>query len=314
MVKVKEDLTGKRFGKLTVIEQAEDYVSPKKIHYSQWKCKCDCGNEAIVNNYDLRSGHTKSCGCLKKRNADKVVVNEDLTGKKFGRLTVIEQSDDKIEYNGKHRANWRCKCDCGNIIDVTSTLLTSGKTISCGCSRRKYNIYEFYDNYGICYTEDKKNYWIFDLEDYEKIKDFYWLGKEYHINNQIVYYAYATDKNSHITVTMPRIIMGLKQGDVSRVDHINHNIYDNRKKNLRICSISQNNKNRTIYKNNTSGYTGIRFKDNKWIASIGINNQKIYLGYYNKIEDAIKARKEAEEKYFGEYSYDNSIRKVDNVI
>lgn len=67
MVKVREDLTGRKFGRLTVLEQAEDYVSPKGTHCTRWLCECSCKNhnKIIVNGYALRRGETKSCGCLK---------------------------------------------------------------------------------------------------------------------------------------------------------------------------------------------------------------------------------------------------------
>lgn len=57
------DLTGQKFASLTVVERAENYVSPKGAISVQWKCKCDCGNETIVTNGGLRSGNKKSCGC-----------------------------------------------------------------------------------------------------------------------------------------------------------------------------------------------------------------------------------------------------------
>ena len=66
--------------------------------------------------------------------------------------------------------------------------------------------------------------------------------------------------------------------------------------------------NRKLAKNNTSGTTGVTWskRDKCWIANIKIKNKTFYCGYFKNKEDAIKARKEAEEKYFGEYSYDNS--------
>ena len=83
---------------------------------------------------------------------------------------------------------------------------------------------------------------------------------------------------------------------------------DNRKSNLRIVSNSENQMNRKLAKNNTSGTSGVDWlkRNNLWRSRITINNQSVTLGYYKNKEDAIKARKEAEEKYFGEYSYDNS--------
>lgn len=74
-----ENLIGKRFGKLIV----EEYSGKNEKGYYLWKCRCDCGNYAIVNGKSLRNGHTKSCGCIHKA--------KDLTGLKFGNLTVIKK-------------------------------------------------------------------------------------------------------------------------------------------------------------------------------------------------------------------------------
>ena len=67
MVKVKEDLTGKKFGKLTVLHQIEDYIKPSGKKVAQWLCECDCQehNKVIVRGIYLKSGHTQSCGCLR---------------------------------------------------------------------------------------------------------------------------------------------------------------------------------------------------------------------------------------------------------
>ena len=83
------------------------------------------------------------------------------------------------------------------------------------------------------------------------------------------------------------------------IDHKNGDYYDNSIKNLRLVTPTENNKNRSIPKNNTSGHIGIRWskKASKWEAMIGANGQQVFLGYFKKKEDAIKARKEAEKKY-----------------
>ena len=108
-------------------------------------------------------------------------------------------------------------------------------------------------------------------------------------------------------IRMNRIVMDNPENKV--VDHIKHNKLDNRKSYLRSIDECKNAINKSPYKNNTSGHTGISFetKSCKWRSSIRFKNKTIYLGLYDNIEDAIKARKEAEEKYFGEYSYDNSM-------
>lgn len=66
MVRVRKDLTGCVFDRLTVIEQAEDYISPSGTHYPQWLCECSCSehNKTIVRSSNLISKTTKSCGCL----------------------------------------------------------------------------------------------------------------------------------------------------------------------------------------------------------------------------------------------------------
>jgi hypothetical protein len=62
-VKVRTNLVGQRFARLVVIAQAEDYVNPKGQRYAQWECRCDCTAVVTVRGADLRSLHTKSCGC-----------------------------------------------------------------------------------------------------------------------------------------------------------------------------------------------------------------------------------------------------------
>lgn len=59
------DLTGQKYGKLTVISRSKDYISPKGYIAVNWKCKCDCGKIIIIRGCNLKSGATRSCGCEK---------------------------------------------------------------------------------------------------------------------------------------------------------------------------------------------------------------------------------------------------------
>lgn len=77
------DLSGKKFGRLTVIKQAG-----KKNNKITWLCKCDCGNEKIVKGIDLKRQHVKSCGCLKKE----LVPKSKIHGKRFTRLYAVWNS------------------------------------------------------------------------------------------------------------------------------------------------------------------------------------------------------------------------------
>ena len=115
-----QDLTGQRFGRLTVIEL--DCTSKDKDTW--WICRCDCGEFTTVRASVLKKGATKSCGCLKYDN---------LEGMKFGRLTVLERDCD----NGRKGTHWICKCDCGNYAIVTTGRLKRGQSKSCGCINRE---------------------------------------------------------------------------------------------------------------------------------------------------------------------------------
>ena len=115
------NLTGERYGKLTVIKYI-GYKNKKSI----WECQCDCGNIVNKSVGELRGGGTISCGCWRKER-----VKANLIGKKFGRLTVVEE----VGRNKWGGVIWRCQCDCGNITETLSKYLLNGDTTSCGCRR-----------------------------------------------------------------------------------------------------------------------------------------------------------------------------------
>ena len=131
------DLTGQRFGRLTVIKEADKYISPQGLKFVQWLCKCDCGNDTIVLATNLKKGTTKSCGCYNIEQAKKRLF-KDLTGQKFGRLTAIKPIENHTNSNGKSMmTKWLCRCDCGNECNVQSGNLLSGHTLSWGCYNKE---------------------------------------------------------------------------------------------------------------------------------------------------------------------------------
>ena len=129
------DLTGQRFGRLTVIRY--DHSEHDGAH---WLCKCDCGKEKVAAGYSLRSGNTKSCGCLnsdasrakleKARAAIKARPRKDLTGQRFGRLVVLGLADVP---DRKGFIFWRVRCDCGTEKVIMQNNIIYGQTRSCGC-------------------------------------------------------------------------------------------------------------------------------------------------------------------------------------
>ena len=133
MVKVKKDLTGMVFGRLTVLEQVEDYISPQGAHRAMWLCQCECGKTTIVSGNALKRHLTKSCGCL--RDELKLFMPiENISGQKFGRLTVLYLSENQTKSRGR---KWVCQCECGTIKEVAQQALISGTVISCGCYNRE---------------------------------------------------------------------------------------------------------------------------------------------------------------------------------
>lgn len=119
-----EDLTNQKFNHLTALYP----VGPNKKGAMQWACKCDCGNPIlrITTGFSLKNGETVSCGCQRAQYGGKNYT--DLTGQRFGKLTVISKSKSK-----NNRAYWKCKCDCGTIKDICGHDLIQGKIKSCGC-------------------------------------------------------------------------------------------------------------------------------------------------------------------------------------
>jgi 5-methylcytosine-specific restriction endonuclease McrA len=111
-----KDLTGLVFNRLTVIELA--YVKRGAI----WRCRCVCGNETLTATERLRNGSVKSCGCSRQR--------RDLVGKIYGRLEVIELA----RLSGAHKV-YRCRCNCGAVVEAFQTNLLRGLSRSCGCYR-----------------------------------------------------------------------------------------------------------------------------------------------------------------------------------
>lgn len=133
------DLTGQRFGRLTVIEKDN---SRKTNSGSYWVCQCDCGRTKSIKSSSLRRGEIQSCGCLRTENTIQAKKNlgliDNLVGQRFGLLTVIEKDEEETK---KHSGAiyWKCLCDCGNIKSIRGQNLKrkdENRTISCGCAHK----------------------------------------------------------------------------------------------------------------------------------------------------------------------------------
>ena len=235
----RENLAGMKFDHLLVLKRDET----KKSTHSYWLCQCDCGNICSVAGTHLKTGHTKSCGCYRKRR--QVHGWLDLTGKRYGRLQVlgtwkgnpaiqgvVKDGESSIE-GGKLLPQadlWLCRCDCGNLWVWQKENLRFGKTRSCGCLRR----------------EQRK-------------------------------------------VNMRNAIHFAENTCLERIA------------------------SRKEAANNTSGHRGVYRRENgKWRASIGFQGKVYNLGTFADYEDAVKARLEAEKKYYDtfleQYQKQNEVK------
>ena len=125
------DLVGQIFDRLTVVKDSGKRSSGDIM----WECVCTCGNVVYVRGASLKNKLTKSCGCLNNENAAELGRKSklDLTGQKFGYLTVIKDSGLRA---GK-AVIWICKCDCGKEKNIRRASLVAGRTKSCGCMKGK---------------------------------------------------------------------------------------------------------------------------------------------------------------------------------
>lgn len=122
-----KDMTGQRFGQWSVMSRAENVNNGS----AAWLCRCDCGVERVISATSLRSGMSKSCGCFQKSQEYTKKFGEDLLGRRFGRLEVIN----RLRREDKPGSHWVCKCDCGKVVHTSAKILKAGHRVSCGCKR-----------------------------------------------------------------------------------------------------------------------------------------------------------------------------------
>ena len=142
---------GQKVGRLTAIEQAPRELNTpghqRKYIPTKWLFQCDCGNFTTVRSSSVLSGNTQSCGCMHRESKGLGIAggpnHPEMLGQTYGLLTVIEYAGRR--YTGiKQRqliSFWRCKCECGNITEVTENNLRNGSSGSCGCRFRLSQIH-----------------------------------------------------------------------------------------------------------------------------------------------------------------------------
>jgi hypothetical protein len=333
-----KDLTEKKFGKLTV-----KYKSGKDKHGNiLWYCECDCGGNNIVRSKDLNNGNVKSCGCLNKeiviklntKNIKCIVdsCNNKHYGlgycgkhyqeyKKHGRILGNEERKEIIKKSRSHPKkpnNLKCTY-CENIgfknkafgIVLCRKHVAQLKRNGVILKRTRYD-----ENEIILYKNEKiaeiilydlhnkeSGRAIIDIDNVEAIRNYKWY------KNADGYAETNLSDNTHLR--LHRFL--LDAPDELDVDHKNRKRLDCRFDNIRLCTKPENNRNGNVRKDSKSQIRGV-YQDNynKWTAYITFNKKKIHLGYFINIEDAIKARIDAENKYFGDFAPNKFDEGVDN--
>lgn len=273
------------------------------------KCECKCGCGEI---YDVRNDRFDKIKRICQNQKNLIIAERNskhinresyktrLIGQKFGNLLVLEFAG----YNKNKQIMYKCECQCNNktVVYATYSDLVSGKKDHCGCltkqriiqSKRKYNNYNLDGEFGIGWTTNTNKEFYFDLEDYDKIKDYCWIEHDNYI---------VANGGNRKNIRLHRLIMNVTDPAI-KVDHIYHNTFDNRKSKLRIATNQENTRNHYLHSNNTSGVSGVNFEKDTglWRARIFVDGKGIHLGRFAEFDDAVKARLCAEVQYFGKFS------------
>lgn len=264
------DLTGRRFGHLT----AEQKMPPNGDGKTRWLCKCDCGNVCTALSLDLRKGKKTDCGCVtpcRPGNFDVI----DLSGQRFGKLTAMEKAPPQKD----RRTRWICQCDCGRIYTTTSQALRKGLAKSCGCGRKKELAGQRFGHLTALERSDKF------IQRSDGTKRYLWKcicdcgAIVYRLPEKL-----RSNINSGCDECLEKEHVAAMLAKAGFVDG------------TQLSKISRTEPNAS----NTSGVRGVCWnsRTQKWRAALRFQGQNHFLGEYDDIADAIKARHRAEDEYF----------------
>ena len=257
------DLTGRTFGKLTAISCAEGQRSR-----AVWECRCECGSVKRVSYHNLVNGCTKSCGCARR-----AAKSKDLTGQTFGRLTVVGR--------GEGTGAWKCRCECGGEATVRGNSLLSGNTRSCGCLQSERKRAAYRDLAGRRFGR------LIALEPVEARRkgSVVWRCR-CDCGQECEHPAKTLAEGRALSCGCLRHENESLQKSLHYVDGTCVEFVENAGK---------------LRRNNTSGYPGLKLVREKWQVRITFKKKTYYLGAYADKAEAIRVRKEAEQRMFGEF-------------
>ena len=287
------DLTGQKFGKLTVIKSTKQR---RKNGGIVWECECDCGNITFVDVNSLRGKNTTSCGCIK---------DLDLTGQKFGRLTVVIRDFKREELRKKKNLSqmkyWLCNCECGTKNkSISSGSLLSSNQKSCGCLKIEKAKEQAIDITGQKFGR------LTAIEPTSKRKQrcVVWKCKCDCGNNVLVSTGYLLNKQVQSCGCL-RKETGFKNGRQLAQINIDENVILG----TNILLIAKEEPN----KNNKTGYKGVCLEKSsgRYVAQIQFRNKNYKLGRFGTAEEASEVYQIAKEKIHGEFLkwYEEELKK-----
>lgn len=259
------DLTGQRFGRLVALERLPKRSGGRYL----WRCRCDCGRELNVRADALRSGNTKSCGCSRRGK-----IRKDLTGRRFGALVVIEWTEEK----SCGHALWRCRCDCGQELKVRSDALCSGNTKSCGCAKRE------------CAGSNVRD--ITGMRFGSLVADYPLTMRR---GRRVQWHCRCDCGKEAVYTANELIYCGVRSCGCGKQYNLPTALHD-----VGGTCVEQP-ESRKLRSDNTSGCTGVSREKNGWRAQIKFQGKCYFLGLFDEYEDAVTARKRAEEFYFANF-------------
>lgn len=219
---------------------------------------------------------------------------ENLKGRQFGELTVLKMHNRSP--NGG--ASWECQCSCGKRCVAGGYQLLHRRKTNCGACN--YERYFFKPNYVECHLPGGEIFQI-DYEDYEMVSQYRW------VTNRAGYFVASLGSRDENHIFLHRMIMKPSDGEV--VDHIDGDIRNCRRENLRICSNTENSRNANLSRNNQSGFKGVYWAADrgKWRAEITVDRKHIHIGSFDSAVEAAQAYDSAAEKYFGAFAKTNEM-------
>ena len=270
-----KDITGQRFGHLTALSRTDRKSGTCYL----WLCRCDCGKDVEVSLHGLTSGKTRSCGCLQAE-----AWRRDLTGQRFGRLVALENTGRMDEKTACYL--WRCRCDCGNTVEVPVTALTHGTRKSCGCLNRQNRKLTAGEKRGsvtavspLRLDGNGRTVWRWHCDcgnTFEKTSGPWWSGP-----NPMCPECNRKSRHRKAVNMLEKTERYEPTGAA--------------------LGMAEDIRNGELVRNNTSGIRGVSWNRalKMWVAYIQVNHQRKVIGYFKDKEEAGRARAEAVKEIYG---------------